>query len=145
MLHCYNYTDCEVTASTRLLYVNYLMSLNDSSGTPTFGWIEKDGNLGDNTGPTSPNEIVYVGETVDAMVVVHINPCFRWSDLSSVLKFTCFVVEIPGPWDAVGWARWARAQAQFGWVGHGIVNYTCLLYTSPSPRDGLLSRMPSSA
>ena len=29
----------------------------------------------------------------------------------------------------------------------GIDNYTwvCLLYTSPSPRDGLLSRMPSSA
>ena len=25
------------------------------------------------------------------------------------------------------------------------VAYTCLLYTSPSPRDGLLSRMPSSA
>ena len=25
------------------------------------------------------------------------------------------------------------------------VNTTCLLYTSPSPRDGLLSRMPSSA
>ena len=24
-------------------------------------------------------------------------------------------------------------------------NDTCLLYTSPSPRDGLLSRMPSSA
>ena len=23
--------------------------------------------------------------------------------------------------------------------------YNCLLYTSPSPRDGLLSRMPSSA
>ena len=28
-----------------------------------------------------------------------------------------------------------------------VVDYldTCLLYTSPSPRDGLLSRMPSSA
>ena len=25
------------------------------------------------------------------------------------------------------------------------LNNTCLLYTSPSPRDGLLSRMPSSA
>ena len=25
------------------------------------------------------------------------------------------------------------------------VSKTCLLYTSPSPRDGLLSRMPSSA
>ena len=29
-------------------------------------------------------------------------------------------------------------------VGFGSI-YTCLLYTSPSPRDGLLSRMPSSA
>ena len=27
----------------------------------------------------------------------------------------------------------------------GDNNLTCLLYTSPSPRDGLLSRMPSSA
>ena len=26
-----------------------------------------------------------------------------------------------------------------------IQYYDCLLYTSPSPRDGLLSRMPSSA
>ena len=27
----------------------------------------------------------------------------------------------------------------------GISSLLCLLYTSPSPRDGLLSRMPSSA
>ena len=26
-----------------------------------------------------------------------------------------------------------------------LLPYACLLYTSPSPRDGLLSRMPSSA
>ena len=26
-----------------------------------------------------------------------------------------------------------------------VLVYVCLLYTSPSPRDGLLSRMPSSA
>ena len=26
-----------------------------------------------------------------------------------------------------------------------ILSYVCLLYTSPSPRDRLLSRMPSSA
>ena len=49
------------------------------------------------------------------------------------------------------------------WVAHGLIDSdqsknileyykvtadtlkTCLLYTSPSPRDGLLSRMPSSA
>ena len=28
---------------------------------------------------------------------------------------------------------------------YGLYRQTCLLYTSPSPRDGLLSRMPSSA
>ena len=28
---------------------------------------------------------------------------------------------------------------------HKDKKYSCLLYTSPSPRDGLLSRMPSSA
>ena len=26
-----------------------------------------------------------------------------------------------------------------------VSGFSCLLYTSPSPRDGLLSRMPSSA
>ena len=29
--------------------------------------------------------------------------------------------------------------------GLDLLSRTCLLYTSPSPRDGLLSRMPSSA
>ena len=29
--------------------------------------------------------------------------------------------------------------------GFNARDYICLLYTSPSPRDGLLSRMPSSA
>ena len=32
-----------------------------------------------------------------------------------------------------------------GSVHKAIIVRTCLLYTSPSPRDGLLSRMPSSA
>ena len=34
---------------------------------------------------------------------------------------------------------------QFDFTAGDGSNYTCLLYTSPSPRDGLLSRMPSSA
>ena len=32
----------------------------------------------------------------------------------------------------------------YNYMATGIL-LTCLLYTSPSPRDGLLSRMPSSA
>ena len=30
-------------------------------------------------------------------------------------------------------------------MDEGHTKYTCLLYTSPSPRDATLSRMPSSA
>ena len=44
------------------------------------------------------------------------------------------------------------AHAEFGsgsldliWILLAAVGASCLLYTSPSPRDGLLSRMPSSA
>ena len=37
--------------------------------------------------------------------------------------------------------RWAPLVLFGAWVG--VI--ACLLYTSPSPRDGLLSRMPSSA
>ena len=44
-----------------------------------------------------------------------------------------------------------RAQEQEGWLSRPAIEFVadmlgiCLLYTSPSPRDGLLSRMPSSA
>ena len=38
-----------------------------------------------------------------------------------------------------GSKSWAKAEAQ------GFKVYTCLLYTSPSPRDMRRSRMPSSA
>ena len=34
--------------------------------------------------------------------------------------------------------------AEFSSATSGVIGF-CLLYTSPSPRDGLLSRMPSSA
>ena len=42
----------------------------------------------------------------------------------------------------------ARVLSEEGYVGAYEVGgdvKNCLLYTSPSPRDGLLSRMPSSA
>ena len=37
-------------------------------------------------------------------------------------------------------SRWYANASEYGDLLHH-----CLLYTSPSPRDGLLSRMPSSA
>ena len=40
--------------------------------------------------------------------------------------------------------RWLHTLALNGGIPAKLLS-TCLLYTSPSPRDGLLSRMPSSA
>eukprot|EP01016_Furgasonia_blochmanni_P022152 TRINITY_DN2420_c0_g1_i8.p2 TRINITY_DN2420_c0_g1~~TRINITY_DN2420_c0_g1_i8.p2 ORF type:complete len:116 (+),score=28.01 TRINITY_DN2420_c0_g1_i8:329-676(+) len=42
-------------------------------------------------------------------------------------------------------ARAAKSGGNSPTKSQGIRIQTCLLYTSPSPRDGLLSRMPSSA
>ena len=38
-----------------------------------------------------------------------------------------------------------RIEMTESWIKVWSLNENCLLYTSPSPRDGLLSRMPSSA
>ena len=50
------------------------------------------------------------------------------------------------PYDSVKWER--RDVVQTNWKSGEVIfeqKSVCLLYTSPSPRDGLLSRMPSSA
>ena len=56
------------------------------------------------------------------------------------------VMNSVGPWESVGrdikFLRLMQKKVA-GLVTDGSVS--CLLYTSPSPRDGLLSRMPSSA
>ena len=41
--------------------------------------------------------------------------------------------------------RWSNALQKLGVKQGDRVAYICLLYTSPSPRDRSLSRMPSSA
>ena len=43
-----------------------------------------------------------------------------------------------------GWSAFILEQLGEGGLAN-TTNLVCLLYTSPSPRDGLLSRMPSSA
>ena len=61
----------------------------------------------------------------------------------------------PGPWSsgltnsAGEFVLETRYKDNGAWVGKHTVTFTyddtCLLYTSPSPRDATLSRMPSSA
>ena len=45
----------------------------------------------------------------------------------------------PSSTDSADWAAYSNTFSRF------VAVKDCLLYTSPSPRDGLLSRMPSSA
>ena len=40
---------------------------------------------------------------------------------------------------------WNRSSKGYTCTESPLSEHCCLLYTSPSPRDGLLSRMPSSA
>ena len=53
-------------------------------------------------------------------------------------------IELTYNWDGDNLGDGSR---NFGHLAYRVDNIyeTCLLYTSPSPRDGLLSRMPSSA
>ena len=56
-------------------------------------------------------------------------------------------LDIPANSDPVEWAGVNTGGSPFseGLYSFEVVSISCLLYTSPSPRDGLLSRMPSSA
>ena len=82
-----------------------------------------------------------------------------WTELRDALKAGVTTVIIPvggteqsGPHLALGKHN-ARVKVLAGKTASElgdtlvapVLAYVCLLYTSPSPRDGLLSRMPSSA
>ena len=60
------------------------------------------------------------------------------------LLFSSCEEQIDELWDADGDSQ-ATNPIIGDWYADSIKSYSCLLYTSPSPRDGLLSRMPSSA
>ena len=54
-------------------------------------------------------------------------------------------VEIQNSISQEAWDKWKSHQTTLINEKHLDMSDPCLLYTSPSPRDGLLSRMPSSA
>ena len=70
-------------------------------------------------------------------------------DYSLVRSHLCFCSQVWAPQSTVNTlflVEGIQRRASRFMVGKGSqLSYSCLLYTSPSPRDGLLSRMPSSA
>ena len=75
-------------------------------------------------------------DILDLSSVVHTEACE--SDDKSMFEFEVhFSCGTGSPWQL-------RAYTKVG-ISHPVCYHTCLLYTSPSPRDATLSRMPSSA
>ena len=63
-----------------------------------------------------------------------------------IALLTGVVSEIDGVVSVHTYNEMLRVQVGDTVIGEVVkLNENCLLYTSPSPRDGLLSRMPSSA
>src|SRR5664279_5918884 len=82
----------------------------------------------------------------------------RGEEMTQKLTLLTLVVALSGPTIArsadIDWKKVDAALGKTAVVAGEVHRYalarsdlhvTCLLYTSPSPRDGLLSRMPSSA
>ena len=65
------------------------------------------------------------------------------SNLRTENHFDYVKISIASPQRIMDWGQRTLPNGQV--VGEVTKPETCLLYTSPSPRDGLLSRMPSSA
>ena len=67
------------------------------------------------------------------------------ADLIGSLKMQPFIDKYPSRFYQVGIAEANMMGIAAGLALSGYIPYTCLLYTSPSPRDRTRSRMPSSA
>ena len=81
----------------------------------------------------SPHTVVSYADAWDALATLDADPSDDTKIIGIYSKHRHDAVVARGV--ATGWNR------EHSWPK----SYGCLLYTSPSPRDGLLSRMPSSA
>ena len=68
----------------------------------------------------------------------------RWHGIAAVLALVAFIAALSYP--AIRFSQKNRERSlAYETSKRSAPDWVCLLYTSPSPRDGLLSRMPSSA
>ena len=83
---------------------------------------------------------------------LHRLDAFQWLNQQLAVHVDAFLMELLGP--ITRWRFISRKRGQWSAPGRAgrsspiataMRSSACLLYTSPSPRDGLLSRMPSSA
>ena len=88
------------------------------------------------------------GHEVDLDLVEEPGPKHALRNRRAVHKDALVAGRVPGPADRLGEVAQVGDVGVAGELRRRLVpaqDEDCLLYTSPSPRDGLLSRMPSSA
>ena len=84
---------------------------------------------------TDKSVVVYLSEQGNSL------PFAKWTCYDAGVHSAC-IVRWPG---VVKPGSVSDALVEYVDIVPTFVDIICLLYTSPSPRDGLLSRMPSSA
>ena len=85
------------------------------------------------------NLLLYIGILIFGIAAPFIFPAFKVQ-----LSILCVLIILATTWNIQGGEMGYNSFGNILFYGLGMY-LCCLLYTSPSPRDGLLSRMPSSA
>ena len=122
------------------------INLIGASGTPT---IESPNNLNLNAVNVAISTNVSIGGTLSVTGNVSVGGTLTYEDVTSIDSVGIVtardgvVVVGRGVSIAAGGLNVTAGVSTF--AGDVVINSTCLLYTSPSPRDNLPSRMPSSA
>ena len=126
-----------------------------SANLPVTAFVNADNVLFIRADPASTETIVRVTDSATSSNAVEVHNC-EFNASSELVCPTSTVVDVTGVTellyvgnDFVDNVDVAISQSfpltLVGNGGNDILSKSCLLYTSPSPRDGLLSRMPSSA
>ena len=97
---------------------------------------------------SSKQTIVYatiLGGVGLVILYYYVNALTMWLTLATFFSYSVIYTIFLKPVTPMNIVIGGASGAMPPILGWAAVNNTCLLYTSPSPRDGLLSRMPSSA
>ena len=103
---------------------------------------------------TPLNPVTFLKKTAftfpDKISVVYNDRFYKWSETYTRCKKFASALQTYGfkKGDTIGFLAMNTPElyeAHYSVPMAGMILNACLLYTSPSPRDGLLSRMPSSA
>ena len=81
---------------------------------------------------------------LSVLLLIFLSGCFH--ETSLINNYGQSIVKVPNQTETTDALNSTKnANKPYVTLSNKDINYTCLLYTSPSPRDRTRSRMPSSA